>query len=160
MISAFALVLGCGAYSFTGISLSSDTKTFQVNYFQNTAALIEPGIERDFTLALQDLILNQTNLDLVKSNGDIIYEGEIVEYRISPTTATSSNTAAQNRLTISVNLIFTNTNDEEADFEKRFTFFYDYAGSAQLVGSQKTTAVEEIFERITQDVINASLANW
>ena len=160
MISAFALVLGCGAYSFTGISLSSETKTFQVNYFQNTAALIEPGIERDFTLALQDLILNQTNLDLVKSNGDIIYEGEIVEYRISPTTATSSNTAAQNRLTISVNLIFTNTNDEEADFEKRFTFFYDYAGSAQLVGSQKTTAVEEIFERITQDVINASLANW
>ena len=160
MISAFAVVVGCGAYSFTGISLSSDTNTFQVNYFQNTAALIEPGIERDFTLALQDLILNQTNLDLVKSNGDIIYEGEIVEYRISPTTATSSNTAAQNRLTISVNLIFTNTNDEEADFEKRFTFFYDYAGSAQLVGSQKTTAVEEIFERITQDVINASLANW
>ena len=160
MISAFALVVGCGAYSFTGISLSSDTKTFQVNYFQNTAALIEPGIERDFTLALQDLILNQTNLDLVKSNGDIIYEGEIVEYRISPTTATSSNTAAQNRLTISVNLIFTNTNDEEADFEKRFTFFYDYAGSAQLVGSQKTTAVEEIFERITQDIFNDSLAKW
>ena len=159
-ISAFSLILGCGAYSFTGISLSSDIKTFQVNYFQNTAALIEPGIERDFTIALQDLILNQTNLDLVKSNGDIVYEGEIVEYRISPTTATSSNTAAQNRLTISVNVIFTNTNDEEADFEKRFTFFYDYAGSAQLVGAQKTTAVEEIFERITQDVINASLANW
>ena len=159
-ISAFTLILGCGAYSFTGISLSSDTKSFQVNYFQNTAALIEPGIERDFTIALQDLILNQTNLDLVNSNGDIIYEGEIVEYRISPTTATSSNTAAQNRLTISVNVIFTNTNDEDADFEKRFSFFYDYAGSAQLVGSQKTTAVEEIFERITQDVINASLADW
>ena len=160
MIGVFTLILGCGAYSFTGISLSSDTKSFQVNYFQNTAALIEPGIERDFTLALQDLILNQTNLDLVKSNGDIVYEGEIVEYRISPTTATSGNTAAQNRLTISVNVIFTNSNDEDADFEKRFSFFYDYAGSAQLVGSQKTTAVEEIFERITQDVINASLANW
>ena len=159
-ISAFTLILGCGAYSFTGISLSADTKTFQVNYFQNTAALIEPGIERDFTIALQDLILNQTNLDLVNSNGDIVYEGEIVEYRISPTTATSSNTAAQNRLTISVNVIFTNKNDEDADFEKRFSFFYDYAGSAQLIGSQKTTAVEEIFERITQDVINASLANW
>ena len=79
VISAFTLVLGCGAYSFTGISLSADTKTFQVNYFQNTAALIEPGIERDFTIALQDLILNQTNLVLVNSNGDIVYEGEIVE---------------------------------------------------------------------------------
>lgn len=160
LFSISTLILGCGAYSFTGISLSADTKTFQVNYFQNTAALIEPGIERDFTLALQDLILNQTNLDLVKSNGDIIYEGEIVEYRISPTTSTSSNTAAQNRLTISVNVIFTDKNDEDADFEKRFSFFYDFEGSAQLVGSQKTTAIEEIFERITQDVVNASLANW
>ena len=88
LIGLFAICIGCGAYSFTGISIDSDTKTFQVNYFQNNAALIEPGIERDFTLALQDIILNQTNLDLVKSNGDIIYEGEIVEYRISPTTAT------------------------------------------------------------------------
>jgi hypothetical protein len=159
-ISVFTLILGCGAYSFTGISLSSNTKTFQVNYFQNTAAIVEPGIDRDFTLALQDLILNQTNLDLVQSNGDIVYEGEIIEYRVSPTTATSSNTAAQNRLTISVKVIFTNRNDEDADFEKRFSFFYDYEGSAQLVGSQKTTAIEEIFDRITQDVVNASLANW
>ncbi|MDC1469976.1 LPS assembly lipoprotein LptE [Flavobacteriaceae bacterium] len=160
IVGAFALVLGCGAYSFTGISLSADTKTFQVNYFQNTAALIEPGIERDFTLALQDLILNQTNLDLVKSNGDIVYEGEIVEYRIAPTTATSSNTAAQNQLTISVNVRFFDKNDEDAEFEKRFSFFYNYEGSAQLIGAQKTTAIEEIYERITQDVVNASLANW
>jgi|TARA_B110000967_G_scaffold74160_1_gene76682 hypothetical protein len=160
LVSLLTLVVGCGAYSFTGISISAETKTFQVNYFQNTSALIEPGIERDFTLALQDLILNQTNLGLVKSNGDILYEGEIVEYRISPTTATASNTAAQNRLTIGVNVRFVNKNDEEADFEKRFSFFFDFAGSAQLVGSQKTTAIEEIFERITQDVVNASLANW
>jgi len=160
IVGAFALVLGCGAYSFTGISLSANTKTFQVNYFQNTAALIEPGIERDFTLALQDLILNQTNLDLVKSNGDIVYEGEIVEYRIAPTTATSSNTAAQNQLTISVNVRFFDKNDEDAEFEKRFSFFYNYEGSAQLIGAQKTTAIEEIYERITQDVVNASLANW
>ena len=160
LFGVFASYLGCGPYSFTGISIDSNTKTFQVNYFQNNAALIEPGIERDFTHTLQDLILNQTNLDLVKSNGDIIYEGEIVEYRIAPTTATAKNTAAQNRLTITVNVRFINTNDEEADFEKRFSFFYDYSGSEQLVGAQKTTAITEIYERLTQDIINASLANW
>ena len=154
------IIFGCGTYSFTGISISDKTKTFQVNYFQNTADLIEPGVERDFTLALQDIILNQTNLSLVKSNGDLIYEGEIVEYRISPTTATARNTADQNRLTVSVNVRFINKYDGESDFEKRFSFFYDYAGSAQLIGAQKTTALEEIFDRITQDIINTSLANW
>ena len=112
-------------YSLTGASISPETKTFQVNYFQNNAPLIEPGIERDFTNKLIDLLINQTSLELVKSNGDLTYEGEIVEYRISPTTATANNTAAQNRLTVGVNIRFYDKNDSEADFEKRFSFYYD-----------------------------------
>jgi len=152
--------LGCGHYSFTGASISPETKTFQVNYFQNNALLIEPGLDRDFTQSLQNLLLNQTRLDLVKSNADLVYEGEIVEYRISPTTATAQNTAAQNRLTIAVNVRFFDRNDDDAEFEQRFVFYFDYEGSAQLVGSQKTTAIVEIFERITQDIFNASLAKW
>lgn len=151
--------ISCGAYSFTGAD-TGDAKTYQVNYFQNNAVLIEPGLERDFTNALADLIQNQTNLSLVSSNGDLVYEGEITEYRISPTTATANNTAAQNRLTISVNVRFYNKKKDDEDFERKFSFYYDYNGSAQLVGSTKTTAFEEIFERITQDVFNASLANW
>jgi len=158
-ISSLAII-GCGAYSFTGASISPDTKTFQVNYFQNNALLIEPGIDRDFTNTLTDLILNQTNLSLVKSGGDLVYEGEITTYRISPTTATANNTAAQNKLTIAVNVRFYNTNNEEEDFEQSFSFFYDYPGEAQLIGSQKDAAHEEIFERLTQDIFNASLAKW
>lgn len=147
-------------YSLTGASISPETKTFQVNYFQNNAPLIEPGIERDFTNKLIDLLINQTSLELVKSNGDLTYEGEIVEYRISPTTATANNTAAQNRLTVGVNIRFYDKNDSEADFEKRFSFYYDYPGNSQLIGSQKETAVDEIFERITQDIFNEALAKW
>ena len=154
-----ATLFSCGPYSFTGAE-TGDAKTFQVNYFQNNALLIEPGLDRDFTLALQDLITNQTNLSLVNSNGDLVYEGEITEYRISPTTATADNTAAQNRLTIRVNVRFFNKKKEEDDFEQSFSFYFDYEGSQQLVGSQKDTAIAEIFERITQDIFNASLAKW
>ncbi len=150
----------CGFYSFTGASIPPDVKTFQVNRFENTSLLIEPGLERDFKLALEDLIQNQTNLGLVPSNGDLIYEGEITSYRISPTTATSQNTAAQNRLTIGVKVRFFNKKKVEDDLEQSFSFFYDYPGVSQLVGSQKTTAHEEIFERLTQDIFNATLAKW
>ena len=147
-------------YSLTGASISPDTKSFQVNFFQNNAPLIEPGLDRNFTNKLTDLLLNQTSLELVKFNGDLIYEGEIVEYRISPTTATANNTAAQNRLTIGVNVRFFDKNNSELDFEKRFSFYFDYPGNAQLIGSQLETALDEIFERITQDIFNSSLANW
>ena len=101
-------------YSFTGASISTKTKSFQVNYFQNNSALVEPGIDRDFTNKLIDLLINQTSLELVKSNGDLIFEGEIIEYRISPTTATANNTAAQNRLTIGINVRFFDKNDSES----------------------------------------------
>jgi len=154
------IILGCGHYSFSGISIPPDTKTFQVNYFQNNAPLIEPGLERDFTIALQDLIQNQTNLSLATSGADLTYEGEIVEYRISPTTAQSNSTAAQNRLTIGVNVRFYDKHTPDEEFEQRFSFYYDYPGSSQLVGSQKDTAIQEIFERLTQDIFNATLAKW
>jgi hypothetical protein len=154
------LFFGCGKYSFTGTSIADNIETYQVNYFQNASALVEPGLDRDFTLALQDLILNQTNLDLVNSGGDLVYEGEITEYRISPTTAQANSTAAQNRLTIAVNVRFYDKNEPEEEFEQRFSFFFDYEGSAQLIGAQKDTAIAEIFERITQDIFNATLAKW
>lgn len=151
--------VSCGIYGFTQPS-SIKAETFQVNRIENNALLVEPGLERDFQIALQDLILDQTNYSLVTSNADLVYEGEISDYRISPTTATSQNTAAQNRLTISVKIRFYNRNNEEDDLEQTFSFFYDYPGSSQLVGGQKATAHEEIFERLTQDVINATLAKW
>ena len=147
-------------YSLTGASISPETKSFQVNFFQNNAPQIEAGLDRNFTNKLTDLLLNQTSLELVKFNGDLIYEGEIVEYRISPTTATANNTAAQNRLTIGVNVRFFDKNNSELDFEKRFSFYFDYPGNAQLIGRQLETALDEIFERITQDIFNSSLANW
>ena len=161
LLVAAVILLGCGAYSFTGADINySTTRTVQVNYFQNNAEIIEPGIERTFTLALQDLIQNQTSLTLTNSGGDLVYEGEIVDFRIAPMTATADQRAAQNRLTVSVLVRFTNNRDEEQSFERRFSHYHDYTGTEQLVGSQLTQALEQIYERITQDIFNASLAKW
>ncbi|WP_172914758.1 MULTISPECIES: LptE family protein [Capnocytophaga] len=158
----FALCLtamvSCGIYNFTGGS-TGNAKTFQVNFFRNDAPIVEPGLDRDFTIALQDLINNQTNLSLTDRNADLVYEGEIIDFSIAPMTATAQQTAAQNRLTISVNVRFTNNTEENKDFEKRFSHYYDYPGNSQL-SAVKGTAIPEIFERITQDIFNASLADW
>jgi lipopolysaccharide assembly LptE-like protein len=149
----------CSVYNFTGTG-KIDASTFQVNYFQNNAPLIEPGIERIFTQRLQNLIQNQTNLSLTNSGGDLVYEGEIVDYRVMPTTATADIRAAQNKLTIVINVRFTNKNKEADYFEKRFSFFHDFPADEQLVGARLSTALDEIFERITQDIFNESLAKW
>lgn len=161
-ILAFAVLLtlsSCSVYNFTGAK-PIDAKTFQVNFFQNNADIIEPGIDRTFTNKLRDLIQNQTNLSLTNSGGELVYEGEITQYRISPMTATADQKASQNRLSITVNVRFTNKNNEKDDFEKPFSFYYDYPGNELPTGKILSDALEAIFERITQDIFNESLAKW
>jgi len=150
----------CGIYSFTGTNLHPDVKTVQIDYFPNNAVLIEPVLSQDFTLRLQDLFLQQTNLDLVKSGGDLQFEGEITGYKINPMTATAQQTAAQNRLTVTVNVRFYNNKVEEDNFEQTFSHFYDFDANAQLTGGLLDEALNEILERITQDIFNASVAKW
>lgn len=149
----------CGIYSFTGAD-TGNARTFQVNRFQNTSSIVEPGIDRTFTLQLQDLIQSQTNLNLTNSGGDLVYEGEIIDYYISPMSATAESTAAQNRLTVVVQLRYYNNLEPDKDFERRFSFYYDYPANAQLMGAQLASALEEVFTRITQDIFNATLTNW
>jgi len=149
----------CMSYSFTGAD-TGDAETFQVNFFQNNADLVEPGIDRAFTISLQDLIQNQTSLSLTNTNGDLIFEGEITQFYVSPMSATAENTAAQSRLTIAINVRYYNTLEPEKDFEKRFSFYYDYDAGDQLIGANLETALDEIYTRITQDIFNAALTDW
>ena len=150
---------GCKYYSFTGGS-TGDAKTIQIDFFPNQAALVEPTLSQKFTQDMQDLFLRQTNLDLVTSGGDLKFEGEITQYRVNPMSATSQQTAAQNRLTITVNVRFFNRLKEEDDFEKQFSFYSDFDANSQLTGGVLELALEEILERIIQDIFNASVAKW
>ena len=153
------LLVSCGAYSFTGGS-TGDAKTLQIDFFPNQASLVEPTLSQRFTQDLLDLFTRQTNLTAVTSNGDLYFSGEITGYRITPMSATAQQTAAQNRLTVTVNVRFVNKLIEKDDFEKQFSFYSDFAANAQLSGGVLESALDEIIERITQDIFNASVAKW
>ena len=154
-----ALLIGCGAYSFTGGNTGA-AKTIQVDFFPNQAPLVEPQLTQRFTNDLKDLFTRQTNLEPATSNGDLYFSGEITDYRITPMSGTSNQTAAQNRLTVTVNVRFVNKLNEKDDFEKSFSFYSDYAANAQLIGGVLESALDEIVERIIQDIFNASVAKW
>jgi len=153
-------IQSCGIYSFGGVSLNNGEKSVQIDYFPNNAILVEPSLSQTFTTQFQDLFTTQTNLTLVKAGGDLQFEGEITGYKINPMTATAQQTAAQNRLTITVNVRFYNNKLEDDNFERTFSHYYDYDANAQLTGGILEDAFTEILERITQDIFNASVAKW
>ena len=150
----------CWVYSFTGTNISPDVKSVQIDYFPNEAILVEPSLSQTFTQQFRDLFDTQTNLTSVSSGGDLQFEGEITGYKINPMTATAQQTAAQNRLTITINVRFFNNKVEEDNFEKSFSHYYDFDANSQLVGGILDDAFDEIIERIAQDVFNASVAKW
>jgi hypothetical protein len=159
LLISSVLLIACGAYSFTGGS-TGDAKTLQIDFFSNQAPLIEPTLSQRFTQDLQDLFTRQTNLTLIKSNGDLYFSGEITGYRVNPMSATAAQTAAQNRLTVTINVRFENKLIEKDNFEKQFSFYSDFDANAQLTGGVLEAALDEIIERITQDIFNASVAKW
>ena len=149
----------CKIYSFTGGSVG-DAKTINIPFFPNNASFVEPSLSQQFQLALQDKFLQQTNLSLTNGNADLMFEGEITQYRITPIAATADQRASQSRLTISVKVRFYNKLKEEDNYDKTFSHFFDYSSDKQLIGSTLDEAYAEIFERITQDIFNEALAKW
>ena len=158
LLTTVLVINGCKYYGFSGVN--TDAKTIQIDFFPNNAPLVEPVLTQRFTNDLQDLFVRQTNLDLVPSNGELYISGEITDFRVSPLSGTANQTAAQNRLTVTVNVRFINKNNEKDDFEKTFSFYSDYGASEQLTDGVLETALDEIIERITQDIFNATVAKW
>ena len=148
----------CGIYSFSGASIPAEAKTISVDYFPNHAQLVNPLLSDNLTNALRDAMNNQTTLDLVESGGDLAFEGEIIDYKTSPVAITGQ-TAALNRLTITVKVRFTNNIDDSKDFEQTFSRYEDYPSDQEL-NSLQSSCTAAIIEQLVEDIFNKALVNW
>ena len=147
------------SYSFTGASIAPSVKTFSVYYFPNRAKLVNPNLSQQFTDGLQEKLIKQTSLNQISENGDLEFNGQITEYDVKPMNISKGDLAAQNRLTISVKVKFTNNKDHEQDWEKTFTAYEDFDSNNSL-NTVEDSLVPEIIKKLTDDIFNASVANW
>jgi len=159
LLMSVVLMTGCGVYSFTGASIPAEAKTVSVAYFPNNANLVQPMLSTVLTNTLRDYFMNQTSLNEVENNGDLSIEGEIVGYVTAPTAITGDQTAALNRLTITVNVRFFNKYDESKNFEQKFSQYEDYSSSLDLNAVQDDLMVT-IVEKLCEDIFNKAVVNW
>lgn len=154
------MVVSCKVnYSFTGASIPEDVKTVSVKTFQSYASLANANLSQSFTEALKDIFISQTNLDLVAKDGDIRFEGAITGYQVSSVAIQGNETAALNRLTITVKVKFTNIKDSKQNFETSFARFADYE-SSQNLASVEDELIKDINGQLTQDIFNRAVSNW
>lgn len=151
---------GCNVkYSMSGASIAPDVKTISVKYFQKTAALGPASLSQTFTEKLKDKFEQQTNLTLTNGIADLTLEGAITTYSIIPQAIKANETAALNRLSITVNVKFTNLKDEKQNFETSFTRYSEYL-STQNVASVEEGLISEINEQLVDDIFNKAVINW
>lgn len=158
---AAALLVGCSIvnYSFSGTSIQPDVKTVTINYFDYKALKVNPNLSNDLTEALRDKFRKLTKLEQVDMDGDLELQGEVTGYDVRAAAVTANEVAAQNRLTVTVKLKFTNRKYPEDDFEKNFSAYSDYDSSNSL-DAVESSLCQEIIDKLVEDMFNASVAQW
>lgn len=147
---------GC-AYSFTGASVDADVKTVSVAVFQNNASQVVPTLSQNFTEALRDKFITQTNLKLAQRAADLQFSGAIVDYAVTPLTI-QGDQAAQTRLTLTLNVQYVNLKHPEKGWDETFSNFVDFPKESWP--SKEGELVTEVQGKLVQDIFNKALANW
>ena len=150
---------GCGIYSFTGADIHTNIETVSIDYFQNQADLVQPLLSQQFTTALQDRFMQQTDLSSIRSEGDINFEGYISNYSVKPINISSNDQANQNRLSITIFVRFNNQIEPSKSYEQNFTRFADFDSSLSL-SSVEENLMEEIIIELVEDIFNKAVVNW
>jgi hypothetical protein len=150
---------GCRfSMNFTGGNVDTSLETIFIDQVGNTASLVVPFVSQDMTTALQDIFLDRSRLSLATDNADVILSGNITNYTISPTAISGNETAAQNRLSISVSMMYENTKNpgESWPSPKNFNGFVDFPAEADFASREEEFAGEAI-EQIVQKIFNETL---
>lgn len=153
------LVSACGIYSFTGTNIQPDVKTITIPYVEYKALRVNPSLSNDLTEALQDKFRKLTSLEQVDVDGDLELVCEVTGYDVKATAVTADELAAQNRLTVSVKIEFSNKKYPEDDVSKSFSAYEDF-DATQSLDAVEAGLCETIIEKLVEDIFNATVAQW
>lgn len=159
-LSALGIMTSCKiSYSFSGVNISPEVQTYSVEYFPNRAALVQAQLSQEFTDAMMDKIQGNTSLDLANQGGDVQFSGEITGYETRPAAITSEETAARNRLTITVRVKYVNVIEPDLDFDSSFSRYEEYDARLNLSDVEEEL-IELIVENLVEDIFNRAFVSW
>ncbi|MCJ8163511.1 LPS assembly lipoprotein LptE [Pontibacter sp. E15-1] len=152
----------CGIYSLSGTTISPDIKTISIQNFENSSGEGPANLTQIVTNSFTDYYRRNTNLQVQQSAGDLQLEGQIVSFNYSPAAIQrdgQQDIASLNRLTISVQVRFTNTKQEDKDFDRAFTISQDFPDDLDIT-QLSNVQIEQLTERLVTDVFNKTVADW
>lgn len=158
ILPVLLLCSGCGVYSFTGASIEG--KSINIHTFDNRARNVVPSLSPNLTSKIRARILTQTGLTPVAvGEADYDITGTITGYEVTVSGVANTQQATQNRLTITLSVVFKNKLNEKSDFTQTFTRFADFPAS-QTVEAVESSLMETIGNQLADDIFNKAFVNW
>jgi hypothetical protein len=149
------------SYKFNGAALDYTVyKTVHISEFPIRAALVYAPLQQTFETELQNYVQRNTRLQIIdNANADIVMEGEITTYNLTPQAVTEDAYASKTRLTIGVRVKYTDNKNEKNDIDQTFSAYRDFDASELLVDVQDQLC-QEIATELVDLIFNATLGNW
>ena len=158
-IAVALAAVSCGIYSFTGTNIQPDVKTITIPLVEYKALRVNPSLSNQLTEALQDKFRKLTSLEQVDVDGDLELVCEVTGYDVKAVAVTAGEVAAQNRLTVTVKIEFSNRKYPEDDVSSSFSAYEDFDSSNSL-DAVEGSLCEAIVEKLVEDIFNATVAQW
>ena len=154
-------VIACTvSYKFNGSSINYDkVKTISIADFQNRAEYVYAPLATEFNQKMKDMFIQQTRLQLVNSGGDLEIDGEITGYNQYNESVDASGYSSKVKVTLTVNVRYTNNTNHEEDFEQQFSAFQTY-DSSKLLTEVQDQLITLMVKDIAEQIFNATVANW
>jgi len=155
------VIHGCSiSYKFNGANINYETThSISIADFPNNAAMVNPTLSPNLSEGIRDLYQRQTRLQVLSKDGDLELEGEIVGYDISQGAISADSYASESKLTIRVNVRFTNNIYPEESFEKTYSAYQTFDASRMLTDVQDELCSIMITE-IAENIYNDTVAKW
>ncbi len=148
------------SYKFNGANIDySKTRTISIADFPNNAAMVNPALSNDLSEGIRDLFQRQTRLQVLRRGGDLEIEGEIVGYDIASMAISADSYASETKLTIRIQVRFTNNINPEESFEKTYSAYQTFDSSRLLSDVQDELCATMVTE-LSEDIYNDTVAKW
>ena len=162
VLCVLLLCTGCSiSYKFNGASIDyTRIKTITIEDFPNQAPLVYPPLSQMFSERLREQFRRNTRLEPVDANGDLVLEGAIVGYELTPIAMQEDALSAMTRFTITVRVSYTNMEEEKKSFSRRtFTSSQEF-DSNNLFSDIQEGLAQEMIEDLVKQIFNATVEDW
>ena len=158
VVGATCALSGC-TYSFKGGSVPPNLKTVAIPIVADQSGYGDPSLRDLFSTQLVQRFTSDNTLQLAdRTNSDSILEGVITDVKDAPLVLQGGETVAQRRITVTVHMTFTDLKQRKKLWEKDFNNWGNYPSGGGP--SQRATGITEAVRKLTEDILNETVAGW